>query len=175
MLKKRRSENVGENQMSIVGEDIEAEEQVGSAPGVAGSTGAASDNDAASPYASGNEMSCIYSYNGIDGGEDDVDLPVDPETDNISDDGENEDSESNPVLLEQNESVFQGCPLSKSSSNLLILKYSVRHNLTLQATSDLLDLLRFHCPVSNAIPSSTHRFYKQFPSLNYQTTLQGRN
>ena len=110
----------------------------------------------------------------IHGEDSDVNLPVDPVTayDNESESDESdEDNRNSPIVSDDERRVFEDCPLTESSSNLLILNYSIRHNLTLQATSDLLDLLRLHCPVSNTIPSSLHRFYNQLPKLNYPTTL----
>lgn len=61
--------------------------------------------------------------------------------------------------------VFEGCPLTTDVSNLLIMKYKMRHNLTRDALADLLKLLQLHLPVPNSLPSSLYHFNKQFASL----------
>lgn len=47
----------------------------------------------------------------------------------------------------------------------------MRHNLTKEALSDLLQLIRLHLPVPNQYPSSLHRLEKQFHDLRYPYTL----
>ena len=169
LLKKRRRDSEVE-EITILNEEIEeAENEI-----VNDEVG---DNTTfVSPHfniASENEQFGVTacSYIGEDV-EEDVDLPADPEVAiTCSDDSESDESSDETSIATEEESVFQGCPLSKSSSNLLVLKYKIRHNLTLQATSDLLDLLQLHCPSPNSIPSSLHCFNMQFPTLCYKTTL----
>lgn len=99
----------------------------------------------------------------------DVDLPEEIKAYDISTDDNSEIDDD--VNLTEEECVFHGCPLAKSSSNVLILQYSVRHNLTVEATTDLFELLRLHCPAPNTIPPSMHCFRKQFQSLTYPSIL----
>lgn len=61
--------------------------------------------------------------------------------------------------------VFQNCPLTVTSSLLLIKKYQMRHKLTQEALSDLLQLMRLHFPTPNLLPSSLYLFNKQLPVL----------
>ena len=61
--------------------------------------------------------------------------------------------------------IFQNCPLTVTSSLLLIKKYQMRHKLTQEALSDLLQLMRLHFPTPNLLPSSLYLFNKQLPLL----------
>lgn len=169
LLKKRRRDKeveeieVPETEIDVAEDEIAAEHGAGDNFDL--STG---NNEQFSPVHASSASSTEDVENDIEEDDEDVDLPVDPETEMFTDFS---DSDENSDEDPEAESVFQGCPLSKSASNLLVLKYRIRHNLTLQATSDLLDLLRIHCPAPNTIPSSLHHFNGQFPTLNYQTTL----
>ena len=91
------------------------------------------------------------------------DIPF-TESDSSGDDSESETSDTVAK-------VFNGCPLTPSASNLLILQYSARHNLTQEAVSDLLKLLSIHLPTPNTIPKSLYCFQKKFPSLQYNLKL----
>lgn len=64
-------------------------------------------------------------------------------------------------------SLFDGCPLTLSASNLLIMKFKMRHNITKEALSDLLKLIKLHCPIPNLCPSSLYLFEKHFKTLKY--------
>ena len=81
--------------------------------------------------------------------------------------GDDSESETSDTVAK----VFNGCPLTPSASNLLILQYSARHNLTQEAVSDLLKLLSIHLPTPNTIPKSLYCFQKKFPSLQYNLKL----
>ena len=63
---------------------------------------------------------------------------------------------SNPVL-------FNGCPLSLSTSTILIKKFQIRHKLSQEALSDMLELMKLHFPVTNHFPRSLHLFNKELP------------
>ena len=63
-----------------------------------------------------------------------------------------------------NAMLFQDCPLTVTSS-LLLIKYQMRHKLTQEALSDLLQLMRLHFPTPNLLPSSLYLFNKQLPLL----------
>ena len=61
--------------------------------------------------------------------------------------------------------MYPGCPLTLTSSSLLLMKFKMKHNLTQQAMSDLLKLIRIHCPISNSLPKSLYVFNKKFSEL----------
>ena len=66
-----------------------------------------------------------------------------------------------------NTMLFFNCPLSADASYVLTTKFKLRHNLTDQALSDLLDLLKLHCPSPNLCLPSLYLFNKQFECLKY--------
>ncbi len=95
-------------------------------------------------------------------------LPEELPSDSSDNEGYNEANESefdDDTETPVDEKVFSNCPVTKSVSNLLILQYSRRHDLTQEAVADLLNLLSIHCPSPNAVPPSLHSFQGQFPSL----------
>ena len=61
--------------------------------------------------------------------------------------------------------------LSSNVSNLLIMKYKMRHNITDVALDDLLKLLRFHSPVPNSISPSVYRFKRQFDIADLESSF----
>lgn len=65
--------------------------------------------------------------------------------------------------------LFKGCPLTPSASSILLMKYKMRHNLTNQALSDLLKLLKLHCPAPNLCCQSLYFFQKQLMGDLQQT------
>lgn len=73
------------------------------------------------------------------------------------------DSRSTVDLSSQ--SVFLNCPLTVTESVLLIKKYQMRHNLTQEALSDLLQLMRLHFPSPNHFPRTVYLFNKETPVL----------
>ena len=64
--------------------------------------------------------------------------------------------------------LFEGSSISTSVSNVLLLEYSMKHNLTNAALADLLKLLK---PSPNNCPRSTHLFRKLF---NQYCTVTGK-
>lgn len=54
--------------------------------------------------------------------------------------------------------VFQNSSLTVTSSLILIKKYQMRHKLTQEALSDLLQLMRLHFPTPNLLPPSLYLF-----------------
>ena len=60
--------------------------------------------------------------------------------------------------------LYDGPPLTVSSSSVLIMKYKMRHNLSQEALADLLQL---HCPPQNHCLPSVYHFKKQFPDMLY--------
>ncbi len=63
------------------------------------------------------------------------------------------------------EQLFPGCPLTQTSSSLLVMKFRLRHNLTQEALADLLKLIKLHCPAPNRCLSSVYKFDKKFALL----------
>lgn len=62
-------------------------------------------------------------------------------------------------------SVFDNCPLTVATSTLLIKKFQMRHGLTNEGLSDLLQLIRLHFPSPNRFPTSLYHFNKEIPVL----------
>ena len=110
--------------------------------------------------------------------------PEENDVDVVSDDATEEENlqflSENDSIHDQNEQLpvdelstasrsqtvlFQNCPLTVTSSLLLIKKYQMRHNLTQEALSDLLQLMRLHFPTPNLLPRSLYLFNKQLPLL----------
>ena len=69
---------------------------------------------------------------------------------------------SNDMLL------YTESSLTLSASNIMIMQYKMRHNLTDQSLIDLLNLLKIHCPKPNYVPSSIYHFKKFFRESKYQ-------
>lgn len=63
--------------------------------------------------------------------------------------------------------LFADCPLTVATSGVLSMQFKLRHNLTEQALSDLLQLLKLHCPSPNQCVPSAYVFNKQFECLKY--------
>lgn len=63
--------------------------------------------------------------------------------------------------------IFEGSTLTVQSSSILITQYKMRHGITEEALSDLLKLMKIHCPVPNNFPASTFLLKKQLPNLQY--------
>ena len=64
--------------------------------------------------------------------------------------------------------LYEGAPLTSSASNILVMQFKVRHNLTDQSLEDLLRLLQLHCPKPNHVPNSLYHFKKFFRESRYQ-------
>jgi hypothetical protein len=75
------------------------------------------------------------------------------DTEQCSDQARDKDNVKKPL--------FEGCPLSLSSSNILLMKFKMRHGLTNEALSDLLKLIKLHCPTPNLCCQSMYFFNKQ--------------
>lgn len=75
------------------------------------------------------------------------------------------------------ESIASGDQQSSSSSSdvptssILVMQYSVRHNLTQEALSDLLQLLKFCGPAATEVPTTVYKFKQQFKFLNSPPTF----
>lgn len=60
----------------------------------------------------------------------------------------------------RSEALYDGAPLTKAQSNLLISAYAIRHSLTHSATQDLLTLVNEHLP-RPSVPSSYYMLRKE--------------
>lgn len=63
--------------------------------------------------------------------------------------------------MQESEALYDGCPITKEESQLLILSYVLRHNLPDVGLENELDLLDCHLPY--AVYKSKYRFLKSFP------------
>ena len=77
-------------------------------------------------------------------------------------DAEHADVTSNDVLL------YEGATLTLSANNIMIMQFKMCHNLTDQSLTDLLNLLKVHCPKPNHIPNTMYQFKKFFKDSMYQ-------
>lgn len=68
--------------------------------------------------------------------------------------------------------LYPDAPLSKEASYLSVYQFAVSNNLTDHATEQLLDLIRIHCPPSNACPPSLYKLKKQLGLTDGVTNLQ---
>ena len=82
-----------------------------------------------------------------------------------ADDGEHEAEEGAAFPL-----LYEGSVLTVESSLLLLNSYVCHHNLTQQASQDLLQLLRLHLPKDNVLPPSLYLFHKQSEEIESQYT-----
>ena len=70
---------------------------------------------------------------------------------------------SEPGVVSSDYPLFNGCPLSLSSSTLLIKKFQMRHGISQEALSDMLQLMKLHFPTENNFPGTIHLFNKHLP------------
>ena len=101
-----------------------------------------------------------YGDDAVSGEEDDaVSGEEDPEVTENENDGDSE------TISQAQKPLFAGCPLTSDSSNLLIMQFKMRHNLTQEALADLLKLLQLHSPSPNHCLPSAYSFNKRFEGL----------
>ena len=68
------------------------------------------------------------------------------------------------TIVSNNPVLFNDCPLSLSTSTILIKKFQLRrHKLSQEALSDMLELMKLHFPVANNFPGSLYLFNKELP------------
>ena len=68
------------------------------------------------------------------------------------------------------EPLYKDAVITTAASNVVIMKYAIKHNLTMDALADLLQLVKLHCPSPNNVPSSLYYFKKHFQELQYPVT-----
>ena len=61
--------------------------------------------------------------------------------------------------------LYEGAPLSLSSSILLILAFVLKHRLTGQCFTDLLGVIEAHCPKPNQCKSSVRKLFDFFKNI----------
>ena len=72
-------------------------------------------------------------------------------------------------LDDQQQLLYKEASLSTAASNVLMMKYAVKHKLSWEALADLLQLVKLHCPFPNNVPSTLFHFKKHFKDLEYPT------
>ena len=65
------------------------------------------------------------------------------------------------------DNLYKDSTITTSASSVIIMKYATKHNLTVNALADLLQLVKLHCPSPNNIPSTLFHFKKEFQELQY--------
>ena len=72
---------------------------------------------------------------------------------------------SDPRNASKDVPLYNGSRISVLESMVLIITFVMRHQLTREATKDLLSLLELHCLTPNLCRSSMHMFYNFFSEL----------
>lgn len=72
-------------------------------------------------------------------------------------------------ILQERVPIYPGAPVTKEESNLLIMSFIIRHNLSDVALEDLLELINCHIP--RTVNVSKYTFVKQFPNIAYIKTF----
>lgn len=65
----------------------------------------------------------------------------------------------------QNQPIFDGSDISVTMSNILIMSYAKRFNLTQEAFQAVIDLVRVHCPKENNCVSSVYKLKSFFKDI----------
>ena len=93
-------------------------------------------------------------------------LVIQDSTDNhIEEDDEGGDNEvvnevtNNECSLRvQHELLYKEASITTSTSSVLLMKYAMKHKLSIKALTDLLQIAKLHCSSPNNIPSSLFHF-----------------
>ena len=93
-------------------------------------------------------------------------LVIQDSTDNhIEEDDEGGDNEvvnevtNNECSLRvQHELLYKEASITTSTSSVLLMKYAMKHKLSIKALTDLLQIVKLHCSSPNNIPSSLFHF-----------------
>jgi len=84
-----------------------------------------------------------------------------------------EDYNSDNISLCQNEQqLYKDAPISTACSKVVLMKFAMKHRLTQEAITDLLQVLRLHLPESNNVPftileKSSEVFSTQLPFITF--------
>ena len=99
------------------------------------------------------------------------DLVIHDSTDNhIEEDdegGDNEVTNNECSLRVQHELLYKEASITTSASSVLLMKYAMKHKLSMEALTDVLHIIKLHCPSPNDIPSTFFHFKKQFKDFQY--------
>ena len=58
--------------------------------------------------------------------------------------------------------IYCGSRLSTEASMYATYQYAIKNKLSYEATSELIKLIRIHCPAQNSCPTSLYKLKKQF-------------
>jgi hypothetical protein len=72
----------------------------------------------------------------------------------------------NKPVNEDDLPLFPGAQVSIAESALLTLTFALRHDISGECLSDLLQLLELHCPSKNSFDTSLYLFRKHFKGMN---------
>ena len=102
-----------------------------------------------------------------------VDLTGHDSSSTLSDSSSKEEQHCKSITEHQHrpEPLYKGALLSVPSSNVLIYKFSMRHNISNEGMSDLLKLIALHCPISNNCVGSVFLLRKYFSDSKLKTTF----
>ena len=70
--------------------------------------------------------------------------------------------QTNPVAL-----LYSNAPITTMCSNVILMKFVMKHRITQEALSDLLKVLQLHLPSPNNAPFTLYHFRKNFTDLQY--------
>ena len=63
--------------------------------------------------------------------------------------------------------LYKEASITTAASNVLLMKYAMKHKFSWEAITDLLQIVKLHCPSPNNVPSSLFYFKKHFKDLQY--------
>lgn len=67
--------------------------------------------------------------------------------------------------------LYDGSNLTVQASGVLMMKLKMRHKLTDETMTDVLHLIKLHCPTPNNCISSLYHFKKQFSHMQYPIVI----
>ena len=79
-------------------------------------------------------------------------------------DKDNEIAIDEPIL-DQHEPLYKEASITEAASNVLMMKYAMKHKLSWEAVADLLQIVKLHCPSPNNVPSTLFHFKKYFKDM----------
>jgi len=76
----------------------------------------------------------------------------------ITDDSASDESTGNELGAAYADSLYKDSVITTPASNVVIMEYAIKHNLTMDALADLLKLVKLHCPAPNNVSSTRFHF-----------------
>ena len=95
----------------------------------------------------------------------DSDSSYDADTDADSNEGSTYEDSDFETPCNDDALLYEGAPLSLSSSILLILSLVLKHKLTGQCFTDLLAVIEAHCPKPNNCKTSVRKLFDHFKNI----------